>query len=127
MAETFLQLAALGFDAAAPITKYSAVKLATADAVTPIAAEGDLWIGISQYGVSAGEITRGKGASVMVAGLSLVKVGVGGVTVGTLVAIDAAGLVVAANAGGRPLGIAYATGVAGDYIPVWLTPGLLAV
>lgn len=124
MAEGGIDILSLGFDAAAPITKFAAVKLSTADAVTPVTAEGDLVLGVAQFGVTADEITQGKGASVRVSGISLVKVGVGGVTVGTVVVSDAAGLAIASNSGARPLGVCLATGVEGDYVPVLLTPGL---
>lgn len=114
----------LGFDASGVIVQYAAVKLLDAMTVQAVAAEGDLWIGIAQVPVSAAEILQGKGAQVAMEGISLVKVGTGGVTFGTIVVSDGAGLAVATNTGGRPLGIALVTGVAGDLIPVRLTPGL---
>ena len=124
MAEGGIDILSLGFDAAAAITQYAAVKLSTADAVTPVTAEGDLVLGVAQFAVSAGEITKGKGSSVRVAGISLMKVGTGGVTVGNIVVSDSAGLAVASNSGARPLGVCLATGSAGDLVPVLLTPGL---
>jgi hypothetical protein len=124
MAEGAIDILSLGFNAAAAITQYTAVKMSDADTVTPVTAEGDVIIGVSQFGVSAAEITRGKGASVRVGGISLMVVGTGGVTVGTLGVSDATGKVVASNTGARPLGLVLATGAAGDLIPVLLTPGL---
>ena len=124
MAEGGIDILSLGFNAAAAITKFAAVKMSDADTVTPVTAEGDLILGVSQFGVTAAEIAQGKGASVRVSGISLVKVGTGGVTVDTIVVSDAAGLAVASNTGARPLGVCLATGVAGDYVPVLLTPGL---
>jgi hypothetical protein len=124
MAEGGNDLLSLGFDAATILVAFTAVKLSTDMAVTPVTAEGDMWIGINQWAVSAAEITAGKGASVRLAGTSLVKVGVGGVTRGTSVVCDAAGLAIATNTGGRPIGIAMVSGVAGDLVPVLLTPGL---
>jgi len=127
MAEGGNSILELGFDAAAAITQYTAVKLSANQTVTPVTAEGDLWIGIAQFGVTAGEILEGKGATVWLMGTSLIKVGTGGITLGTQVVMDASGQAVASNSGGRPLGIALNTGVAGDLIPVLLTPGLLTI
>lgn len=115
----------LGWDAAAAITQYTCVKLSDDMTVTPVTAEGDMWIGVSQYGVTAAEILAGKGASVRLIGVSLVKVGVGGVTRGTTAVMDAAGLAVASNVGGRPIGVVMVSGVANDLVPILLTPGLV--
>lgn len=127
MAEGGNSILELGYDAAAAITKYTAVKLSDDMTVTPVTAEGDVWIGVAQFGVTSGEILEGKGATVWLLGSSLVKVGVGGVTRGTIGVIDGSGQVVASNTGGRPLGIVLVSGVAGDYVPVLLTPGLALV
>lgn len=124
MAEGGNSILELGYDAAAALTKYTAVKLSDDMTVTPVTAEGDLWVGITQFAVSAGEILEGKGATVWLLGASLIKVGTGGVTRGTVGVMDAAGLVVASNTGARPLGTVLVSGVAGDYVPVLLTPGL---
>ena len=125
MAEGSIPDFSLGFNAAAALVQFTAVKYgADADTVTPVTAKGDLWIGVSLWNVSAAEITRGKGASVCMEGAPLMKVGSGGVTFGTIVVSDAAGLAVASNSGARPLGIAMASGNAGDFVPVYLTPGL---
>lgn len=124
MAEGGNSILELGYDAAAALTKYTAVKLSDDMTVTPVTAEGDVWIGITQFAVTSGEILEGKGATVWLMGTSLIKVGVGGVTRGTVGVMDAAGLVVASNTGARPLGIVLVSGVAGDYVPVLLTPGL---
>ena len=127
MAEGGNSILELGFDAAAALTQYTAVKLSANQTVTPVTAEGDLWIGITQFGVTAGEILEGKGATVWMLGTSLIKVGTGGVTLGTVVVMDANGLAVASNTGARPLGIALNTGVAGDFVPVLLQPGLALI
>ena len=124
MAEGFNMVLAVGYDASAALTKYAAVKLTADQTVGPVTAEGDVIIGVSQYGVTSAEILQGKGASVMLMGVSMMKVGAGGVTLGTIGVSDAAGLVVASNTGARPLGLVLATGVANDYVPVLLTPGL---
>lgn len=125
MAEGHNQILDLGYNAAAAITRYTAVKFVTDnETVTPCTAEGDVWIGVAMYGVTSAEILQGKGASVRHIGVALMKVGTGGVTFGTLGVMDASGQVVASNTGARPLGIVMATGVAGDYVGVLLTPGL---
>lgn len=124
MAEGGNSILELGFDAAAALTQYTAVKLSANQTVTPVTAEGDAWIGISQFAVTSGEILEGKGATVWLMGTSLIKVGTGGITLGNIVVMDASGQAVASNTGARPLGIALNTGVAGDLIPVLLTPGL---
>lgn len=53
-----------GYDAAAAITIYRAVKLSADETVTPITAITDVPIGVAQFGVTSGEILKGKGASV---------------------------------------------------------------
>jgi hypothetical protein len=123
MAESYLWDDSIGFKAAGALGRYNAVKLIDADTVGPVTAEGDVILGISMYPVSAGEITKGKGASVCVSGAPLVEVGSGGVTLGTIVVSDATGKAVASNSGARPLGIALASGNAGEFVPVLLTPG----
>lgn len=127
MAEGGNSILELGFDAAAALTQYTAVKLSANQTVTPVTAEGDLWIGITQFGVTSAEILQGKGATVWLLGTSLIKVGTGGVTLGNVVVMDASGQAVASNTGARPLGIALNTGSAGDYVPVLLQPGLALI
>lgn len=54
-----------GYDADAAITKYRAVKAGTSpESVTPITTLGEDGMGISQFGVTAPEIAKGKGATV---------------------------------------------------------------
>jgi hypothetical protein len=60
-----------GYNAAAALTKYRAVKFSAAETVTPTTAVGDLIAGVVQHDVSAAEITRGKGASIAVEGATL--------------------------------------------------------
>jgi hypothetical protein len=59
-----------GYKAAAALTKFRAVKFSAAETVTPVTAIGDQIAGFSQYGVTAGEITKGKGASVRQIGIT---------------------------------------------------------
>lgn len=60
-----------GYTAAAALTKFRAVKFSAAETVTPTTAVGDLIAGVVQHDVSAGEITKGKGASIAVEGATL--------------------------------------------------------
>lgn len=116
-----------GYDAGAAIVKYTAVKLSASQTVIPVAAEGDVVLGFAQYGVSAAEIDKGKGASVRVLGRTLAKVGVGGVTLGNLVVIASDGRIVATNTGGRVVGIVEDTGVEDDYVTLLFDPaGIVA-
>lgn len=60
-----------GYDAAAAITKFRAVKYtANPEEVTPITTLGEDGAGIAQYDVTATDITRGKGASVALEGIT---------------------------------------------------------
>lgn len=52
-----------GMNAAAAITKFRAVKLTAEETVGPVAALGDMVIGVAQFGVSTAEILKGKGCS----------------------------------------------------------------
>ena len=115
-----------GFKAAAAITKFRAVKGTGVDGeVTPIAATTDLALGVAQYSVSAGEITKQKLASVRMAGISEMECG-GTINQGTLVTLTATGTIVAGATGTRVIGTAMADGVSGNRIPVALIiPGPL--
>lgn len=60
-----------GYDADAAITKFRAVKAgAAAESVTAVTVAGEGGIGISQFDVTATDLTRGKGASVREQGIS---------------------------------------------------------
>jgi hypothetical protein len=53
-----------GYDAAAAITKFRAVKFSAEETVTPVTAITDVIAGVAQVGVSAGELAKGKGVAV---------------------------------------------------------------
>lgn len=114
-----------GFDAAAAIGKYRAVKLVAtngSEAVTPVTASSDLVAGVSQFGATADEINAGKGASVRMAGVTVWELS-GNVTRGQEVMSHTDGTCRAATgAGNRVAGIAMDGGVSGDQVPVFLTP-----
>jgi hypothetical protein len=77
-----------GYNAAAALTKFYAVKYAgTAQTVTPVTAITDFIAGIAQFGVATSELTRGKGASVRVAGISE-AVASGAIALGSQVTMD---------------------------------------
>lgn len=106
------------------LVKYTAVKLTDEEEVGPVAAEGDVVLGFAQFGVTAAELLKGKGASIRQAGVTLAKVGVGGVTLGLQVVIAADGTIVAANTGGRFVGEVMQTGVEGDLVSLLFSPNL---
>lgn len=92
-----------GYTAAAALTKLVAVKFSAEETVTPVTARTDIPAGIVQYGVSAGEILKGKLASVRVNGASEVLV-TGTATVGALAGLTADGSVHDAASGDRVIG-----------------------
>ena len=92
-----------GYDAAAAITKFRAVKFSAEETVTPVTAKTDVVAGIEQFGVSAAEILKGKGASIRVEGASEVEAG-GLCTVGALCGLMADGRVHDGVAGDRIIG-----------------------
>jgi hypothetical protein len=119
-----------GYRAAAAVTKFRAVKFSAPETVTPVTAIGDMIAGFPQYSVTAGEITKGKGASVRQAGITEAEASAA-IAVGALVELTADGRVRTATASsaarivGRCVG-APAAG-AGDRISleVDLTGGLV--
>lgn len=112
-----------GYDAAAAITKFRAVKFSAAQTVTPVTATTDVVAGFPQYSVSAAEILKGKGASVRVEGITEAEAS-GGINVGQLVSIETDGRVKAAAAGGRIVGVCvgHASTNNGDRIALAFTP-----
>lgn len=92
-----------GYNAAAALTKFRAVKFTAAETVGPVTAETDVIAGVVQHDVTAPEIARGKGASVAVEGDTIMECA-GNITIGALVTIGATGLAVAGTAGDRVIG-----------------------
>lgn len=72
-------------------------------------------------GVCQNKPTSGRPVTIVSSGISKVKVGAGGVTAGDNVKVLAAGSVTTANAASYAVGIALATGLVGEYVPVFLT------
>jgi|SRR5215469_559334 len=89
----------------APLTKFYAVKYDTAnpEAVIPVAAITDVIAGFSQFNVSTQEITKGKGCSCRVHGVTE-AVASGAIPMGSLVTLAADGRVTAAATGARVVG-----------------------
>lgn len=105
----------------AALTQYRAVKAGTAEeSVTAVAADTDILEGVAMFAVSAGEITKGKRASVRMAGIAPWEAGAA-ITKGALVGVDASGRCIAAATGKRVHGRAlFVAGGAGDVIGVQL-------
>lgn len=81
-----------GYRAAAAITKFYAVKFSAAGIVTPVTANTDVIAGFSQFGVTTGEIARGKGTLVRRQGITE-AVASGAIAVGVRVQLEADGRV----------------------------------
>jgi hypothetical protein len=92
-----------GYDAAAAITKFRAVKFTAEETVGPVTAITDVVAGVEQFGVSATEITKGKGASIRQSGATEMEAA-GLCTVGSLAAIVSDGRVQNATTGARVIG-----------------------
>lgn len=93
-----------GYDAAAALTKFRFVKFSAEETVTPITAKTDIVAGVAQYGVTAPEIAKGKGASVRVMGASEIEAGAT-CTVGATAGLMADGTVRDAVTGDRVVGM----------------------
>ena len=118
------------FTVSAAVNPYRIVKLgSTDDEVVQAAAVTDLMFGVSNdLGVSAADITAGKTRiDIIVSGIADVKAG-GTITRGNEVTSDASvqGVASAPAAGvnNRIIGIALASAVSGDIIPVMISQGL---
>jgi hypothetical protein len=92
-----------GYDAAAALTAFRAVKFSAAETVTPVTAVTDAIAGVVQFGVTAAEILKGKGASIRVEGDSIMECG-GNIAIGALVCINASGQAITATTGDRVIG-----------------------
>ena len=117
-----------GYNAAAALTKYRAVKFSAAETVTPVTAAADVVCGIAQNTLTTNDITvRGTGAQVRVMGASLVEAAAA-ITIGVLVSINASGQAKAAATGERVIGMCVeAASGAGKYARVQLViPGPLS-
>lgn len=116
-----------GYNAAAAITKFQAVKFSAAETVTPVTAITDRPIGWAQFGVTAAEIQKGKGSSVMLMGVTE-AVASGAIAVGDMVTLESTGKVssLVGSSGKRIVGqcVGAASTNDGDRISLFLMPGL---
>lgn len=108
--------------AGAAVTAYTIAKFGSDDnTMVPAAANTDLLVGIFQHAADSGAEVR-----VMLTGISRLKLGTGGITRGALVTSDSTGqgiaLSGAAGTNVQAIGIALASGSAGDIVPVLIAP-----
>jgi len=100
---------AKGKNASAAITKKRFVKIdatdTTGDTVKQCDTAGEKAYGVALFSVSATEITKGKGCSVLTDGRAIVEQGVAGLTVGTLVTTDTSGRAIVAATGNWIMGV----------------------
>ena len=92
-----------GYNAAAALTKFRAVKFSAAETVTPVTGITDVIAGVVQHDVTAGEILKGKGASIAVDGDSVMECA-GNIAIGVRVCIDASGRAITFTTGNRIIG-----------------------
>jgi hypothetical protein len=116
-----------GYDAAAAITKFRAVKFSAEETVTPVTAATDVIAGVAQFSVTAAELLQGKGCSVRVMGATEWECSAA-VTIGALVAMASDGRCKVAATGERVVGMCVEpTANAGERARVQIvTPGFLA-
>lgn len=116
-----------GYDAAGAITKFRAVKMSAEETVTPVTAITDQVVGVEQFGVSAAEILKGKGASVRIAGISEMEASAA-IVAGASVSIASDGRAKTAATGERVIGLCLeGAGNTGERCSVALRlPGILS-
>jgi len=82
-----------GYNAAAALTKFRAVKYSgNVEEVTPVTAITDYPAGWAQFAVGASEITQGKGATIMVLGITEAEASTA-ITVGAMCTLETDGRV----------------------------------
>lgn len=118
-----------GFDAAAAITKYRAVKLTAAETtVTPVTAANDVAVGVSAFDCTAADILKGKGVDVAMVGIVTMESSAA-VAVGNLVGFGTDGRAKQAASTERVIGMCVGNPASGsgERISVLLgLPGFLA-
>lgn len=92
-----------GYTAAGALTKFRAVKFTAAETVNVVTAITDVIAGVVQHDVTAGEILKGKGASIAVDGDSMMECA-GNITIGSRVCIDSVGRAITQTTGNRAIG-----------------------
>jgi hypothetical protein len=112
-----------GYRAASPpISKFRAVKFSAPETVVPVTGIADQIAGFAQFGVTATELTKGKGATVREAGHTEAEAA-GAIALGASVSIAADGRVKTAAVGERIVGrcVGHPAGAAGDRITLSVT------
>lgn len=116
-----------GFDGNGAITKFRVVKLTAAEQVGSATAITDVAIGVSQFGLTAAEILRGKGVSVRLMGVTEVEASAA-IAVGQQCTLETTGRVspLVGASGKRIVGICvgHPSTNAGDRIAMLFLPGL---
>ena len=115
----------VGADAAAALTKFRCVKYSAAQTITPVTAITDVIAGVEQFGVTSNEITRGKGSSYRVLGVSEVEASAA-IAVGVMCTLETTGQVspLVAASGKRIVGVCvgHPATNAGDRISMLVNP-----
>ena len=107
-----------GFRAGAALSQYQFVKFGAAeDTVIPCSANDELMMGVAQGAAASGEICE----VAIIGGGSQIKLAAT-LARGAEVATNASGLGKAAAAAGYVAGVVMASGVAGDIVPMILSP-----
>ena len=111
-----------GYRAAGALTKFRAVKMSAPETVTPVTAITDNIAGVVQFGVSAAELAKGKGALVRVEGITEMEASAA-VAVGAAVSAGTDGRAKTAATGERVIGVCvgHPATNAGDRCSVRLT------
>lgn len=95
---------AKGYDAGGAIIKKRFVKFSADQTVVQCSVAGEMAAGVSMFDVTAAEITKGKGASVMVDGRAIVEAATA-IAIGAKVTTDNQGRAAVAATGNNVLGI----------------------
>lgn len=95
-----------GYDASEALEKYVAVKLddSVAQTVKNVGSSDDAVIGVTQFGVTSDEIDKGKGASVRLAGITVMEASEA-IDPGDAVGFDTDGKAKVADPGDRIIGV----------------------
>lgn len=116
-----------GYNAAAALTKFRAVKYTGTESVTPVTAITDKIAGFAQFSVTAAEILRGKGTDVRILGITEAEA-TGAIALGDDVQMESDGRVSSAvgSSGKRLVGhcVGFASTNAGDRISLLVVHGL---
>lgn len=114
-----------GYDAAAAITKYRAVKLTTAEnTVTPVTAATDFAVGVAAFDCTAADILKGKGVNVAHIGIVTMEASAA-INAGQVVGFGTDGRAKVVASGERVFGICVGNpaGGSGERISVLLLIG----